>query len=81
MVETVPPTTTTNISQPLSADTDKSGRRMRLTQILIRTQKELQTLENQRKSSPEGLDPLAEQKITKLREKIVTLEQAITNIK
>jgi hypothetical protein len=52
-----------------------------LTQVLIRTQKELKVLEDQRKSSSQWLDPAAEQKITKLREKITNIEKAITDIK
>lgn len=55
-------------------------RRMRLTQILIRSQKELQTLEDQRKNSPQWLDPLLEQKIIKLSEKIASIEKMITEM-
>ena len=64
-----------------ATNNEVSGRRMRLTQILIRTQKELKTLEDQRKSSPQWLDTASEQKIVKLREKIANIEKMITEIK
>jgi hypothetical protein len=54
---------------------------MRLTQMLIRSQKELQALEDQRKISPQWLDPVSEQKILKLKEKIANIEKMITEIK
>ncbi len=62
-------------------DMTVSGRRMRLTQILIRAQKDLQTLEGQRKASSNWLDPVSEQKIIKLRQKIINLEKLIAEIK
>jgi len=74
----------TEHQQKVSQDTPinkTSWRRIRLTQILIRTQKELQMLEDQRKSSPQWLDPVSELKITKLREKIANIEKMITEIK
>lgn len=64
-----------------TGDNTVSGRRMRLTQILIRAQKDLQTLEDQRKASSNWLDPVSEQKIIKLRQKIINLEKLIAEIK
>ncbi|MEI6711309.1 MAG: hypothetical protein WCK88_03665 [bacterium] len=52
VVQTIQPPATINTSVgSSSSDSEVSGRRMRLTQLLIRTQKELQVLESQRKSS------------------------------
>lgn len=45
------PSKTTQNTPSEATDEDISGRRVRLTKILIRTQKELQTLESQRKNS------------------------------
>ncbi len=83
-VETILPVIQPEVTSESSADlpdSGVSGRRIRLTQILIRTQKELQILENQRKSSPQGLDAIGEEKIVKLREKITTIEKLITEMK
>ena len=70
-----------DISSSQVTDVDASERRMRLVKILIRFQKELQTLENQRSPSLQWLDTASEEKITTLREKIVTVEKLITEIK
>lgn len=64
-----------------SGNSDASERRIRLVQLLIRAQKELQLLEAQRTNSSQWLDAASEQKITQLREKIATIEKIITTVK
>ncbi len=76
-----PGTQSTGTIENVNDQNTVSWRRMRLTQILIRSQKELQALEDQRKSSPQWLDPVSEQKIVKLREKIASIEKMITEMK
>lgn len=60
---------------------EASTKRIRLTKVLIRLQKELQMLERQRSESPQGLDSALEEKITKLRDKIGTMEKMIIDTK
>jgi len=70
-----------NIVFPPISESEASQRRMRLVKILIRYQKELQTLESQRSASPQWLDPSVEEKIKTIRENITTIEKRITEIK
>lgn len=58
-----------------------SVRRMRLTQMLLRSKKDLQKLETERKNTENGLDSIIEQNIARLQKRIQNLETLITNTK
>lgn len=55
-----------------------SEKRIRLTKLLIRAQKELQLLESQRKDSENGLDTALEEKIAQVRNRISNIEKLIS---
>lgn len=85
----VPDDTTPDVLwQPAEADAavsaaskaEASERRMRMVKVLLRSQKELQTLEAARSASAQWLDPTLEEKITTVRAKIAALEILITEV-